>query len=111
MVLRLFACAALVFACCAKKPSLTDEQYASVYVRARLIQEQFKNRPDSVSAYLGALYRSWGVTPGDMETFIAGKEKKPGDLEKLQQRVLEELKKLDPRPKPSDKKAPGGKAP
>jgi hypothetical protein len=106
MILKTLMLAAVVLAGCADRKPITPESYASVYARAKLIREHFKDRPDSADRYLGALYRESGLTPERMDAFLDEKRKHPQDMEKLQRLIMDEINRLDPRKPPAPGKAP-----
>ena len=81
---------------CSREASMTDAQYARLTARFRLLSEHFHKSPDSLLIYSAALYQSEGVTENQVKAFVREKEKNPGDWEKTQQLILEELKKMDP---------------
>jgi hypothetical protein len=81
---------------CSKGRAITADQYARFAAKKAVIREYCAVKQDSLAAYIAGLYKSEGVTPEQVDKFIAKTDKDPESWIEIQQKIVAETEKLNP---------------
>ena len=81
---------------CSGKSAISTDQYVRFTAKQKLIQEHYKNKPDSLALYMAGLYKSEGVKPEGLKRFRDAVNAEPKEWIALQQKIVAELEKLNP---------------
>ena len=87
---------------CSGKSAISADQYARFTAKRTLIQDYYRNKPDSLDRFLAGLYKSEGVSQVQISNFVSKTNKEPEQWIEIQQKVVAEMEKLNPaRPNPA----------
>ncbi|OGJ88336.1 MAG: hypothetical protein A2268_05500 [Candidatus Raymondbacteria bacterium RifOxyA12_full_50_37] len=81
----------------AKDHPISINQYARFYARYALISDTYKDNRDSLQACINGLYASEELTPEQIHLFVRSHEENPEEYSKIQEAIVEELERLNPR--------------
>lgn len=87
----------LLLASCGAR-ELTVEGFARFNARRLLLEETWRDKPDSLALYLAGLYKQERLTPEQVAGFMKKVDQKPELWIKAQELTLRELEGLKPKP-------------
>jgi len=82
---------------CARQKMLSPDRYARFYAKKALLSEYYINQRDSLEIHVAALYESEKVTPEQIRRFLEAMEKNPEGWVGVQECIVKEMARLNPR--------------